>query len=74
MVGILSNEEEEMITDGKFKFILYVSFPNKDESIALELCELADNLCKDLGKDIFSLNVRLSEQNKQRWNKDFLSE
>jgi hypothetical protein len=31
--------EDSCLDDQKFKFILYVSFRNKDEAIALELLE-----------------------------------
>ena len=36
---------EQLMDEEKFKFVLYASFPNKDEAIGLPLYEGLDKLC-----------------------------
>lgn len=43
--------ERFSVIDGAFKLFLYVSFPNRDDSIALELCEALANYCNREGKN-----------------------
>ena len=45
---------------GGFKLYLYVSFPNREDSIALELCEALSNHCNRLDNKNFELFIRLS--------------
>jgi predicted ferric reductase len=61
--------------DNEFKLILYVSFPNRDSSIALDFFENMQAHCKQFGYTNFELVVRLSqEDSKRRWDIDFIKE
>lgn len=62
--------------DGNFKFYLYVSFPNRNDSVALELFEALSNYCNRKGMKNFDLFVRLSQEGKNpaRWNEDFIQD
>lgn len=59
-----------------FKFKLYVSFPSRADSVALELFEALDNYCKHNNYTNFELHVRLSKEkvNPARWNEKFVLE
>ena len=56
--------------EGNFKLFLYVSFPNRADSVALELFEALAEYCNRNGRKNFDLYVRLSEEGKnpERWN------
>jgi len=71
MLATLSEKENQMVSDD-FKFILYASFPSKEKTIALELCDLTAQLAKKLGKDCFEVRWRFSSESKDRWDKDFV--
>ena len=63
------------VDENKFKLHLYVSFPRRSESVALELFEALDEYCKHHAKTGFQLVVRLSQegdQNTERWDADFI--
>lgn len=53
-----------------FKFYLYVSFPDRSDSVGLELCEALHKYCEDNKIYNFSLHVRLSREgiNSERWS------
>jgi len=59
---------------GNFKLFLYVSFPNREDSIALELCEALANHCNRRGKQSFDLFTRLTQEGKnpRRWDEKFI--
>ena len=44
-----------------FRFVLYVSFANRESSMGLELCEALDEFCKKHNLDTFRLVTRLSQ-------------
>jgi len=58
------------------QFHLYVSFPRRSESIALEMFEAFDTYCKRNNIKIFSLHLRLSQEkvNAARWDEAFISQ
>merc|ERR1711971_141409 len=58
------------------KFHLYVSFPNREQSVALEFLEGLDAYCKRMNLDNFTLFLRLSQENVNpaRWNETFIRE
>ena len=60
--------------EGNFKLYLYVSFPSREESVALELFEALADYCNRNGRKNFDLYVRLSQEGKnpQRWNQEFV--
>ena len=60
--------------DGSFKLYLYVSFPNRADSLALDLFEALAEYCNRQGRNNFDLYVRLSgeNQNPQRWDQKFI--
>lgn len=55
-----------------FKFVFFVSFQKKEESIGLDLCEGLKLLNSKLGKASFELNVRFSNESKSRWDSEFI--
>ena len=67
-------KEDNSVNIDNFHFHLYVSFPRRSDSVALELFEALDALCKRENKACFTLYVRLSQerQNPERWNEDFI--
>ena len=44
-----------------FKFVFYTSFRHKGDSIALDLCEGLQRVCKEKGLDNFVFFCRLSD-------------
>ena len=60
--------------DGSFKLFLFVSFPNRQDSIALDLCEALADHCNRQGKQNFDLFLRLSQEGKnpRRWDEQFI--
>jgi hypothetical protein len=72
-LNLLKEEEEDKISDKNFKFVFYVSFPNRQDSVALELLEGLHELTKRLGMNNFELVKRISNEGKQpRWDDSFI--
>lgn len=75
-----AQEVEDYIEDGatcqldRFQFHLYVSYPNREESIALELFEALNSFCQRNGLSNFDLFVRMPKEklNPQRWDATFI--
>ena len=64
-----------------FKLVLYSSFQNENEAIALELIDALESLCEKTGKKVFEHHSRLSNplgnrpnSNSVRWTKAFFQE
>ena len=58
-----------------FKFVLYISFASRDESLALGLLEGLKLITEKLGLSNFELNLRITDENKaKRWNEAFIEE
>lgn len=57
-----------------FRFIFYMSFASRSDSIALELCEEFAKYCSEKGFKNFELVVRLSKEkiNSERWSEEFI--
>lgn len=61
-----------------FEFHLYVSFPNEEQSIGLELCKMLTEVNKKLQNKNFKLVVRISEKGAKRgkrgslWDEDYI--
>ena len=51
---LLKENESDKLGDS-FKFVLYVSFPNREDSVALKLIEGLNSLTKKLGYSNFEL-------------------
>jgi len=53
-----------------------VSFPNREESIALELFEALNNFCQRFGLNNFELFVRMPKENLNtaRWDNTFIKQ
>lgn len=66
--------DADMIDTEKFKLVLYVSFPSRAESVALDLFEALEEFCKRCGIINFELIPRLSKEkvNPERWSEDFV--
>ena len=54
--------EENAVDVNKFQLHLYVSFPRRSDSVALELFEALDWYCRRENKPGFTLYVRLSQE------------
>lgn len=65
--------ENEQLT-GKFKFILYASFPSEEEAICHNLCMGLSHLSENMGLSNFIYLPRFSNQNKKRWDQDFIAD
>ena len=70
-LNILKKHEQENLSDD-FKFIFYVSFPNKLDSVGLEMIEGLDELTKKLGLNNFELVKRFSNERSPRWDTNFI--
>jgi hypothetical protein len=56
-----------------FKFVLFASFENRANAIALDLLEGLKNLQNSLGHNTFDLELRFSDQKSKRWDKAFVT-
>ena len=68
---LLNNDEDKELASD-FKFVFYVSFPNRKESVAMELIEGCHNLAKKRGLQNFELVCRFSNESKERWNDAYI--
>lgn len=72
---MLNSEEEKKLDSNTFKFIFFMSFPSREESVALELCEGLKNLCTKYHLNNFELHVRLTNQKpSKRWDHAYIDE
>lgn len=74
----LVNKQESDLFGDKFKFILYLSFPSREDGLGLELCEGLEAYCKENNLTNFELNLRLSKgaaegKRQPRWNEEFVA-
>ena len=59
--------------DSTFKFVLFCSFPNRKDSIALEMLEGLQEITAKKECNNFELVLRISsEQKGSRWDSDFI--
>ena len=58
----------------RFQFHLYVSFPNRADSVGLELLQAFSEYCVRNKLPFFKLHLRLSQErmNAGRWDEDFI--
>lgn len=70
-LGLLSSEDSVRLNTD-FKFVLYVSFPNRSDSVALELIDGLAEITKKFGFNNFELLKRFSNESKERWNEEFI--
>ena len=52
-LGLLSKQEDRQIDDNNFKFVFYVSFNKRENSIGIELIEGLRDLCEKTSKKNF---------------------
>ena len=71
---MLNSEEEKRLDSQTFKFVFFMSFPSREESVALELCEGLQNLCTKYHLNNFELHVRLTNQKSRRWDPVYIDE
>jgi hypothetical protein len=71
---MLNSEEEKRLDSKTFKFVFFMSFPSREESVALELCEGLQNLCKKYNLNNFELHVRLTNKKSRRWDSAYIDE
>ena len=67
-------EKEINIDPDNFQLHLYVSFPSRNEAVALELFEALEAYCRRTKTNNFHLHLRLSQEsmNAQRWDAQFI--
>eukprot|EP00347_Sterkiella_histriomuscorum_P019560 403341168 len=73
-LGMLKTVEDNYLDNENFKFVLYVSFPKREEVIGLELYQGLVDIQEKLGFKNFEFHMRLSNETKQRWDFKFLEE
>jgi len=63
-------QDSKGVIGNSFKFVLYVSFASRTDSIGLELCEALTQFNKANGQSNFEVVIRLSKEgvNSQRWD------
>jgi hypothetical protein len=67
------NEDHGVLNKGKFKFILYASFPNRNEAVGLDLVDSLIKLNQKLNLENFEAVLRFSnEQKGERWDENFI--
>ena len=71
-LNLLNRNDRELISESNFRFILHVSFPRKEEAVAIEMLEALQSVTQKKGLNNFELMVRYSNQNKGRWDEDFV--
>lgn len=49
-----------------------MSFPSREEGIAVELCEGLVKVCKQKGVENFEFHPRYSKESKERWDGGFI--
>lgn len=64
--GIL-DEDEKSLLGSTLKFILYVSFPKREEAIGYEMCKGLQELTKKKGLDNFEFIARFSNETSEYW-------
>ena len=75
MPSITEGKEEDKVVIGpSFKFVLYVSFAHRGDSLGLELCEALTQFNKENGQSNFEVIIRLSREgvNAGRWDQAFI--
>jgi hypothetical protein len=71
-LGLLGKDENVQLK-ADFKFIFYVSFPKREEGIAVELCEGLQRVCNARELKNFQFMPRYSNELKQRWDASFIN-
>jgi hypothetical protein len=69
---MLEEHESSLLDDKYFKFVFYVSFQSRKDSIALDLMEGLQNLCTKFKRTNFELYIRLSNKESPRWDDSFI--
>jgi hypothetical protein len=69
---LLTSHENKFLDEENFKFVFFVSFTKREESIALDLCEGLKKVCEKYGKKNFEFYFRFSNESKERWDSKFL--
>jgi hypothetical protein len=69
-LDLLSEYERETGFKDDFKFVLFVSFANREEAIGIEMMEALRDLCQKRNSQNFELYVRLGTESKERWSMD----
>lgn len=68
------DSSSDRLDQDHFRFILYVSFPSRQASVGLELCEALNTYCNRTGLITFELYTRLSQEkvNPARWDTQWI--
>lgn len=75
-LGLLTMNDDLSINMKKFRLILYVAFPTKEDIIGFELCKGLKDINQALNKHNFEYNVRVSNQNEKlsKWDMYFIDD
>lgn len=70
----MNNKPSIRIFEGNtFKFVLYASFPSRQDAVGLELLEGLNAVTKGLGLSNFHLELRFgNEARGTRWDREFI--
>ncbi len=63
-LGLLSKEEDAMLDGKNFKFVFYLSFQKREDSMGLELVEGLQSVCREKNLTNFQLVIRDSSVTK----------
>lgn len=76
-LGLITPESVPIFAKGStFKFVLYASFPNREEALGIELLEGLRDVTQKKGLNNFELVLRIKNEGPQgqsRWDQDYIS-
>ena len=68
------NNTFDQIVSDSYKLKLFVSFSSKASSFGMEICEALLKLDRQFNLNLFSLFIRISSEDKKRWDRAFVEE
>ena len=57
----------------EFRFVIYASFLNKDDSIGINLLEKVQKLMSMKKKNSFELHLKIMDKDRKRWDERFIA-
>ena len=67
-LDLMPSHHSHILTNEKFKFVLFASFQNRYEAVGIEIMEGLDKICKAKGINNYEFHVRFSDQKGPRWD------
>ena len=62
--NLYDSREDSMLDANHFRFVFYVSFPKREDSIGLDMLENLEKMCKSMKNPLFILHLRLSNESR----------